>query len=172
MIAIGITAMSIFYYYFNAFQMRKLEDQKLVHVSNLTAYQYSLRALLNSQNAFMASAQHASNSVFYRCLNQPDYDCNVTNPQDFTLVNADGTVLNDSSNASSGIDSGMQACTSFPSVSCPFRFELKWSRECVAVSGPCYSPDLYIRGQLVVADLPSVKFNINPANYIFEVKVR
>ncbi len=163
--------MSIFYFYFNAFQIRKLEDQKLVHVSNLTAYEYSLRALLNNQSSLMASAQLTNNSLFLRCLNDPEYDCNVTTPQHFVLLSGDGTVFNDSSDPSRGIDSGMQTCTSFPSLTCPFRYELKWSRECVGL-GPCYSPDLIIRGELLVASLPSIKFNINPANYTFEVKVR
>lgn len=171
LISISITAMSVFYFYFNSFQMRRLEDQKLVHVSNLTAYQNSVRALLNSQGPLMASAQLPANGNFFRCLNDPEFNCNVTTPQNFTLLNADGTTFLDPSNPGQGLDSGMQICTSFPSLSCPFRYELKWTRECYGF-GPCYSPDLIIKGQLVVGDLPSVKFNINPVNYTFEVKVR
>jgi hypothetical protein len=171
LISISITAMSVFYFYFNSFQMRKLEDQKLVHVSNLTALENSARALLNSQGPLMASAQLAANGNFFRCLNDPEFNCNVATPQNFTLLSADGSTFLDPTNPSQGLDSGMQTCTSFPSLSCPFRYELKWYSQCIGF-GPCYSPDLIIQGRLVVGDLPSVKFNINPVNYSFEVKVR
>ncbi len=170
-IAIGITAFSISYYYYNAFLFRKLEDQKIVHVSQLSAFENSVKALLNSQRAFMTSAQLAANGDFYRCLNDPEFDCAVAAEQDFTLLNETGAAFIDPTKATSGIDSATQACNNFPSLTCPFRYELKWSRECVGL-GPCRSPDLYIRGQLKIADLPSMKFNLNVANFSFQVKIR
>jgi len=170
-IAIGITAFSISYYYYNAFLFRKLEDQKLVHVSQLTAYVHSIKALLNSQSAFIQSAQLAANGDFFRCLNDPEFDCAVATEQNFTLINETGVVFNDTTLATAGIDSATAACNSFPSITCPFRYELKWSRECVGL-GPCYSPDLYIRGQLLLGNLPSIKFNLNAVNFAFQVKVR
>ena len=158
-IAIGITAFSISYYYYNAFLFRKLEDQKIVHVSQLSAFENSVKALL------------AANGDFYRCLNDPEFDCAVAAEQDFTLLNETGAAFIDPTKATSGIDSATQACNNFPSLTCPFRYELKWSRECVGL-GPCRSPDLYIRGQLKIADLPSMKFNLNVANFSFQVKIR
>lgn len=170
-IAIGISAFSISYYYYNSFMIRKMEDQKLVHVSQLSAYEQSVKALLNSQRALMLSAQLAANGDFFSCLNDPEYDCVVPSEQDFTLLNETGAMFIDPSNATNGLDSAMQNCTTYPSITCPFRYELKWSRECIGL-GPCRTPDLFIRGQLVVASLPSIKFTINPVNFAFQVKVR
>jgi hypothetical protein len=171
-VAISIAAMSIFYYYSNAYLMRKLEDQKLSNVSNLSAYVQSVRALLNSQSALMKSVQLAGNGSLASCLNDPEFDCiGVATEQNFVLASEDGSIFNDPTSASNGVDPGGLACNSFPSITCPFRYELKWSRECVGL-GPCRSPDLFIRGQLVIANLSSLKFNINPSNYAFQVKLR
>jgi hypothetical protein len=159
------------YYFYNSFSLRKVEDQKLVHVSNLTAYTQSTKSLLISQKAFMNSAQLPVNGAFYQCLNNPEYDCNVAVEQNFTLLSEDGTIFNDPSSAGNGITSTLLPCTSFPSVDCPFRYELKWSRECIG-SGPCRTPDLFIRGQLVVGNLAGIKFNLNPVNYTLQVKIR
>ena len=171
MVALGVAAMSVWYYYHNAFMMRKMEDQKLVHVSNLTAYMQSVKALLKSQGGVMLSAQLPANDPFLQCLNDPEYDCQMATEQNFILMNEDGTVFNDPTKATAGIDSLTLACDSFPSVNCPFRYQLKWSRECVGM-GPCRSPDLFIRGELVVGGVPGIKYNINPVNYSFQVKIR
>jgi hypothetical protein len=152
--------------------LQKVEYQKLVHVSNLTAYTQSVKSLLISQRSLMSSLQLPANGNLYQCLNDPEYDCNVAAEQNFTLMNDDGTVFNDPTSASNGITSTLQKCTDFPSVNCPFRYELKWSRGCVTPSGPCRTPDLYVRGQLVVGTLAGIKFNINPANYTLQVKIR
>lgn len=171
-VSLSIAAMSISYYYYNAFLMRKLEDQKLVHVSNLSAYAQSIRALLNSQAAMMKSVALPGNGDLARCLNDPEFDCiGVDTERNFILMSDDGTVFNDPTPANNGVDSGGLACDTFPSVNCPFRYELKWSRECVGL-GPCRSPDIFIRGQLVLANLSSFKFNINPVNYTLQVKLR
>ncbi|MGZ5278795.1 MAG: hypothetical protein ACXWC9_02560 [Pseudobdellovibrionaceae bacterium] len=169
--AIGITAFSVSYYYYNAFLFRKLEDQKLVHVSQLTAYEYSIKALLNSQAAFIQSAQLPANGDFWSCLNDPEFDCAVATEQNFALLNETGAPFNDTTLATAGIDSAALPCNTFPSITCPFRYELKWSRECIGL-GPCQTPDLFIRGQLILGDLPSVKFNINAVNFTFQTKVR
>lgn len=163
--------MSVCYYYYNAFLLRKLEDQKLMHVSNLTAYVHSVKSLLNSQRAVMGSVQLPGNGDLYKCLNDPEFDCAVAAEQDFILLNDDGTVFNDPTSATAGIDSTAAACNSYPSIRCPFRYELKWSRECMGL-GPCRSPDLYIRGQLQVGVFSSLKFNINPVNFNLQVKLR
>jgi hypothetical protein len=169
--SLTIAAMSVCYYYYNSFLLRKLEDQKLMYVSNLTAYTHSIKSLLNSQKSVMTSAQLPANGDFFKCLNDPEFDCTVATEQNFVLMNEDGSVFNDTSSATAGIDGTGVACNSYPSLQCPFRYELKWSRECVSV-GPCRTPDLYIRGQLFVGDFSSMKFNINPVNFTVQMKLR
>lgn len=171
MVALSSGVLYMCYFFYNSFSLQKIEDQKLVHVSNLTAYTHSIKSLLVSQVAMMSSAQLPANGNFYQCLNNPEFDCNVTAEQAFTLMNEDGSIFNDPTSASNGITSNLQTCTNFPSVNCPFRYELKWSRECID-PGPCRTPDLFVRGQLVVGNLAGIKFNINPVNYTLQVKVR
>ncbi|MEN0057403.1 MAG: hypothetical protein AAGB31_01105 [Bdellovibrio sp.] len=169
-IALMIMIFSIFYFYHNAFMVRKVEDQRLLSVGGLKALVVSTKALLNSPHAFMTSAQLTSNGSFWNCLNNPNFNCNVSTEQDFNLLNEDGTLYVDMT-AGRGYTPTFESCDSYPSLACPFRYELKWFRECVG-PGACYSPDLFIRGQLVIANIGGLKNLINPESYDFLVKVR
>lgn len=169
-VALTLAIFSISYYYYNALMIRKIEDQKLLMVFNLKAYVASSKALIVSPHAFFQSAKLTANGDFLKCLNDPEFNCPQTTEADFYLNNEDGTLFMDMTTGV-GFTPTMDSCINYPSLACPFRYELKWFAECVVGSG-CYSPDLFIRGELKVAKLGGIRNLINPENFKILIKIR
>lgn len=150
-------------------QQSKLDRQLLVSIG-VRGYVYSVRSLLLSQASFVKSARSPLNPSFWSCLNDPEFDCApVAGPQNFFMLADDGSTFLDLS-PGRGLDRAMNPCTGHPSVSCPFRFELKWERTC-GTPTDCRSPSIMISGDLLIADSEEA-IAVNPELYRVRLVIR
>ncbi len=108
------------------------------------------------------------NGAAMECLNlsQPCVVGGVPmNAQTFALVDAKGTVLFDSRNSANGLSEKGEACGSYPSAACPFRFNLTWSTVCSSATN-CTDPIVKISAPLDIATGAATPSRpINKANY-------
>lgn len=173
LVALAITMGFLGFHYSEKMALQKLDKSRVIVGSSIKTHIASLHSIMTSQKSLIKTLKTPLNGDLWRCINDVEYDCPQTSPTPMTIISELGDDSNPYSSpaASSGLDLNMNTCGSYPSLTCPFRYELVWYAECV-VGGPCFSPDVYVEGKLVVAPSVVGVLNLNTANYNLLMKIR
>ncbi len=140
----------------------KLKNDTLTAVIK---YRYNLISNLRSPEAIAKTGQFNGAGCLSTRLSCGNA---ATVYQDMTVQDHSGQNLTDKSSPSFGFTRDMSTCTSFPSISCPFRFETQWKSVCNGANvAYCNSPQLKVKGELQVAKNLGIAINHN--DYAFEV---
>jgi hypothetical protein len=168
-----VTISLVSYYYFEYYRLRRMGDVQLVYRANIVSHITTVKSVLSSQTGLIKTLKSALNSNLWDCVNNPEYDCNVSGEQPLTLITDEGSDLSPFSrgSASYGFDYDFKQCSTFPSNACPFRYELTWSAECPTI-GVCNSPGIIVSGVVKMHSSFSKKMIINPENYKLMYRVR
>lgn len=151
-IVVALLILSSTLYYANYYTYRRIDNSRMTYHQNLTVLQQSVKALLMSPRAFVKSAKSALNPNFWDCLTNTDIPCTKVTPAPFTLIPDDGddTHLYVDMAAGKGFTAELKACSGFPSLSCPFRYNLVWERECPTLM-PCAVPGIVVSATMQVS---------------------
>ena len=156
-----------------------VQNLRAINSGSALAYQSSINNLLLSQQAFIKSARAVINAPLWSCLNDPEYDCQVAGDQDFYLFSDEQNPATDVAfvdmSADHGLTEQFTPCTggaSFPSTTCPYRYELKWRRTCIGAASPCNSPSIFITGRLRIAGLSLLKLYVGSRDFDIDLQVR
>lgn len=131
----------------------------------LTNYRTDLIATLRSSDAIAQTATYSANTNAL-CLKTLQ-NCGSASTASAPLTILDATGANkktDMTTASFGFNIEGQTCTSFPSTSCPFRYETYWYSVC-AGGATCITPQIKSTGTLQVYEGFPVKVNASQFNY-------
>lgn len=161
------------YYFVEYYRIRRMGDFQLIYRANVVSYMSTVKTMLKSQASFVKTMKSSLNGDLWSCLNNPDFDCQVTGEQPFSLIadnGSDASPFYDSASIT-GFDFDFVKCNSFPSMGCPFRYELTWSAECASV-GVCYSPGIIITGVVKTHFSFAKKIILNADNYKMMVRIR
>lgn len=151
-IVVALLILSSTLYYSNYYTYRRIDNSRMTYHQNLTVLQQSVKALLMSPRAFIKSGKSALNPGFWDCLTNTNVSCTTVTPAAFNLMADDGddTHLFIDATAAHGFSTELKPCATFPSLSCPFRYNLVWERECPTLM-PCHVPGLVVSGTLQVS---------------------
>lgn len=172
--ALAITTGFLAFYFTEQYAIQKLDKSRVVVGSTIKTYMASVHSYLISQRSLLKTLKSPLNGDLWRCANDPNFDCPQTAPTALTVISELGDDTNPFSNPapSAGLDLNMAPCMTYPSLNCPFRYEMTWYADCVPVAGACYAPDLYAAGKLVIATSVEGVLSLNTANYNLLVKIK
>ncbi len=173
-IAVGVAVASLSVYFNQMALIRKLDTNRLMVAAALKAHVASIQALLYSQKAMMKTLKSSLNGELWNCMNNVEYACAQLTPTGLSLISETGNDTNPfvDKTAGRGLTATLQPCSGYPSVSCPFRYELTWHAECALLTPSCNSPDIFIDGQLLIAPNVVGVVALNPTHYTISWKVR
>lgn len=175
LMALSITVASLSFYFSQMIELQKISNNRLLIDANLRAYVSSLRSLIFSQRALMKTIRFSANNNLQFCINDVEFVCDQTARSPLTLVPdtwtapGDDVILDPA--AGMGMTTKMQPCSSYPSVGCPFRYEIDWYIECPLLAASCRSPDVFLEGRLRVSD-KVMGTVLNPAAYAFSLRIK
>lgn len=170
---VAITVGLVSYYFSEYYRIRKSVDFQYIYKANIMNYMATVKTLIRSQPAFIKTMKSTKNGNLWSCLNDPEFNCLVSGAQPLSIVADDGSDANlfHDGSSSSGFDYDFNKCNSFPSIGCPFRYELSWTVECSTPSN-CRVPGILISGIVKFDSSFSKKYIINPENYKMMVRIR
>ncbi len=174
LITMAIMVGSVSLYFAPVLLAQRKQNQNLILHSNLNVYLVSIQAILNSQRSTIKSLKSNLNVNLWRCVNDVEFLCSQTNPTSMALISETGDDSNPyvDPTAGIGVTPSLDKCSSFPSTTCPFRYELKWHAECPLQTANCQAPDIFIEGILQIAQQMAGTITLNPANYYLLIKVK
>lgn len=151
-ISVALLVLSATLYYANYYTYRRIDSTRLLYHQNLTVLQQTIKAHLMSPRALIKSGKSALNPGFWDCLTNTNLSCTTITPAVFNLMADDGddSHLVIDAGAGQGLTAELKACSSYPSLACPFRYNLNWERECPTLM-PCPVPGIIITGSLQVS---------------------
>jgi type II secretory pathway pseudopilin PulG len=127
----------------NLFSEKAKIEKKTTLATSVLNYRASLIQTLRSSDALLKTAK--ANGI--TCL-EKNVGCSSAEFFAFTTLDGNSNPLTDKTNGAFGFSSEGQSCTSFPSTSCPFRFETKLKIICV--NPTCSVPQFKVRGNLML----------------------
>ncbi|MBX7231225.1 MAG: hypothetical protein K1X29_03970 [Bdellovibrionales bacterium] len=173
LMSFSIVTMS--FIYTQNFQLRKIMDNKILYDTTIKAQLESIKALLISPNALIKTMQLAENGSLWRCVSDVEFLCPQTTPMDLMLLSDIGSVKEPfiSNQVNVGFSLEMKSCDTFPSANCLFRYRLQWYSECPPTGpSPCYAPDIYVKGDLLISPQFGSALPINVANYSLLMRIK
>lgn len=157
---LGIAVMTIGFYYSNQFFIRKINYSKLLYLKGFEAIHDSVINVLFSPLAYVKTATDPANGDLERCLRDSTYLCPTgTRPLSLYLDDSAPGSPWLSMLANQGLSPDLSSCNTFPSIECPFRYDLKWVAECELNQASCSLPIVNVTGTLEIhPDLPLKNF--------------
>ena len=173
-IAVGVAVASLSVYYSQMAMIRRLDANRLLVAAAMKAHVASIQALLYSQKAMMKTMKSNLNGNLWRCVNDVEYECGQLTPSPLSLISETGNDTNPFVDAApgKGLSASLAPCSGYPSVSCPFRYELNWYIECPALTPTCTVPDIFIDGNLKIADTIAGVVSMKASRFSLSLKVR
>lgn len=174
LIALGITFACLSVYFYQIAQIRRLDSGRILITTGMKAYVSSVQALLMSQRALIKTLKSGLNGDLWNCTNNVEYTCTQTTATAAALIseNGDDSTPFLSPTAGNGLSQTLGNCTGYPSVACPFRYEITWRAECPAAAASCQSPSIFLEGRLLIANSIAGILSFNPAAYALTLQVK
>lgn len=174
LMALGVTFASLSVYFYQMTQIRRLDSNRILVTYGLKAFTSSVQALILSQKALVKTLKSPLNGNLWRCANDVEYSCSQTAPIAMSLLTETGDDTNPFVNATAGtgLSISLAPCTGYPSLTCPFRYELHWHSECPTLAASCPSPDIIVEGNLLIASSVAGVIALNPETYNLSIKVK
>ena len=149
-------------------------NQKVLVLANFKIYVSSVSAILRSQTAFIKSMKSNLNGSLWSCINNVEFACAQITPFPFSLIGdtGDDTHLFNDPSPDKGLDFDVEACSGYPSIRCPFRYELSWHAECQTMTPTCQSPDIFLEGHLKISKQANTYLLLNTTNFDMLVRLR
>lgn len=149
--SLSIAVMSAAFYYNNQFFIQKISYSKLLYLKSFESLHDSVVNVLFSQAAFVKTVTSVSNAGLERCLRDSNYSCPVgTYPLNLFIDDSPAATPWLPMATGNGLGLGLENCTSFPSMQCPFRYDLKWTSECDLNQAACPLPGIVVTGELSI----------------------
>lgn len=174
LVTTGVMVASISYYFTQMSLSQKMNNNRLMISTGLKAHVVSLQSILRSQGSLIKTLKSNSNGDLWSCINNAEFFCSQLTPAPLNVFTemGNGLVPFVDSSANKGLTESLEVCSSFPSLACPFRYELTWYAECPALTASCRSPDIFIEGGLKIAGNIVGVINLNPANYALLMRIK
>ncbi|HWU42438.1 MAG TPA: hypothetical protein VN132_03335 [Bdellovibrio sp.] len=173
-IAVAVAVASLSIYYSQMALVHKIGNNRLMIGTALKAHVSSVQAMIISQKSMMKTLKSGLNGNLWRCLNDVEYTCTQSTPSPLSLISETGDDTNPfvDQTAGTGLSANLDPCTGYPSLNCPFRYEMTWHAECSDGTGSCKAPDLFFEGNLLVADNVKGVISLNTKTYYLLYRVR
>lgn len=152
--------------------MMKMQ-KKTNTVSVITRMKDQITAAVQNGESWALTAQDANATT-----GNPDFDClrnagtcgsGENGP--LNLKDLTGAALYYARTANHGFTLQGAPCTAYPSVACPFRWNLTYEMTCTGATDPCETPDVRVRGILqYTADTVTLPGGFNPALYEIDIR--
>lgn len=132
----------------NMFDLQKVQESK----NSLRQLSVNLQDVIKNDIHWNASVAHASNTNSrFTCLRDSTPDCNTggssTNPNIYLTSGAYYLAAQ----GTRGFTETGTACNTYPSTTCPIRFNLEVETECTNGEANCPRPQVIVTGNIVVA---------------------
>lgn len=135
--------------YTNYYVSQKTITLKLIYSTNLTILQRRIESYILNPKSFEKTMNSNLNPSLRECLQNPTVPCSANTPLALNLI-SENLNVDDSILASDNFNTEMKKCTGFPSLSCPFHFNIVWDKECPTAM-PCLSPGYIVRVTTLVS---------------------
>jgi Tfp pilus assembly protein PilE len=131
------------------------QRQRLTEANaGLLEFSLGLQKILSDESSWATTIRHASNSAIagITCLQDATPNCaNNTTGVDFNVMPQTGAAYYLAATPTSGIDMTGATCNTYPSLACPFRFNLTALSQCLNGAANCAVPQVTIIGNLIIA---------------------
>ncbi len=129
-------------------------------IENLSA-RTSLHALRQNFLVYLSdigtktnTRNHPSNATAFACVGSA---CTQGTVYNLSLVDVDGNVVTNPSNASLGFDRRGLACNTYGAGDCVFRVLVSWQVDCAPNPSPCASPPIRYSAALEMFQVPGAR---------------
>lgn len=179
-VSMGIAIATLSYFYAQSALIRNSEVFNITVRYNLQTIKNSIRAAVTNPYAIQYTMETMVSGVYVngnlrQCLKDPTYNCpDIESP--LTLYLPDQSIMVGTSSTegfSYQWNAGTLTCNTFAATgntNCPFKYNLTWFPECPP-SGACTSPQIYIRGNLIININTQNRLRINPQKYQINYRV-
>jgi prepilin-type N-terminal cleavage/methylation domain-containing protein len=132
------------------FQLQRIQESKL----KLLEFSRTFQSVLQNQTYWALTYNHASNTVFtsLACLRVGGTCLNNSTDNNFNVFDGPG-LFYQGSVATTGVTESGLSCTTFPSLLCPFRFNLTTRNVCTNNEATCDKPNTIITANFVKANI-------------------